>query len=81
MVKGNDKILNQLTLKGNVVNIQGQLFAVVLKTLLQTILIGLVVLLVALGLYLGARRYMPRKETSDFVAEDIPDQAQGEAYY
>ncbi|MAG91146.1 hypothetical protein CMO83_00555 [Candidatus Woesearchaeota archaeon] len=81
MVKGNDKILNQLTLKGNVVNIQGQLFAVVLKTLLQTILIGLVVLLVALGLYLGARRYIPRKETSDFVAEDIPDQAQGEAYY
>lgn len=73
-IKSNDKTLKQIPLKGNVTGVKG-LLAAKLKNVLEAMLIALVVLAVAAGLFFGIRRYMQGD------GGEIPDQGQGEAYY
>ncbi|MDP3766187.1 MAG: hypothetical protein Q8R04_06760 [Nanoarchaeota archaeon] len=79
-IKSGDKVLKQIPLKGNVVAVRG-LLAAKLKNLLEVLLIGFVVFLVAAGFFFGIKRYMQQGGGSEETSEEIPDKEQGEAYY
>lgn len=73
-VKSHDKVLKQVPLRGNVVAVRG-LLAAKLKTLLEIILIVIVIAVAAIGFFFGVRKFL-RSDN-----EEIPDEAEGEAYY
>ena len=74
-IKSNDKVLKQIPLKGNAIAAKGLLSAR-LKNILGIVLIGIVIFLVAIGLFFGIKKLM-EKDSS----EEIPDNAEREAYY
>jgi len=76
-VESEDNVLSQVKLKGNVASTKSSM-AAVLANSFKIILIGAVVLLVLFGLIFGFRNYMGRGES---ISEEIPDEAEGEAYY
>ena len=76
-VESEDNVLSQVELKGNVVSTKNYL-AAALKNAFKIVLIGAVVLLVLIGLIFVFRNYMGRSES---ISEEIPDEAEGEAYY
>ncbi|MBI2657315.1 hypothetical protein HYX08_01325 [Candidatus Woesearchaeota archaeon] len=78
-IKSDGKVLRQIVLKGNVIAAKG-LLAAKLKSILEIMLIGLVVLLIAIGLFFGIKKYIIGNGNSG-NAEEIPNQEQGEAYY
>ena len=88
-VKSNDKVLQQIPLKGNVIAAaKKSLLAVALKNILQIMLILLVVFLVAIGLLFGIRKYSQKEEElsdkeyySRQFSEEIPEKGNGEVYY
>ncbi|MBI4143482.1 hypothetical protein HY487_01205 [Candidatus Woesearchaeota archaeon] len=73
-VKANGEVLKQVPLKGNVVETKG-LLAAKLKILLEIILISVVIAIASIGFFFGARKFL---QSGD---EEIPDEAEGEAYY
>lgn len=73
-IKSHDKVLKQVPLRGNVVAVRG-LLAAKLKTLLEIILIVIVIAVAAIGFFFGVRKFL-RSDN-----EEIPDEAEGEAYY
>ena len=75
-IKSNDEVLKQVPLRGNVVAVRG-LLAAKLKNLLEVLLIGIVVALVAIAFFFGLKRFLQGGKKS----EEIPDEAEGEAYY
>lgn len=80
-IQSNDKVLKQIPLKGNIVGaapVKG-LLAAKLKNILEIILVGLVVVLAAMGFFFGVKKYLQGADES--ISEEIPDQEQGEAYY
>lgn len=78
-IKSKDSVLKQIALKGDVAGVAPVkgLLAAKLKNVLELLLIGLVVFLVAIGFFFGVKRYMQKED----VSEEIPDEEQGEAYY
>ncbi len=81
-VKSDDSVLKQIPLKGNVVASGKSTLAATLKSILEVILIGAAVFLAAVGLFFGIKRYIQGgKGESEPIGEEIPDQAEGEAYY
>ncbi len=74
-VKGGDKVLSTIPLKGNIIASKATL-AAKLKNILEIALIGIVILLAAIGLFFGIGRYFQGSEDS---SEDIPDEI--ESYY
>ena len=78
-IKSDDKTLKQIPLKGNVISAAKIPLSAKLKNALEIILIGVVVVLVAIGFFFGIKSYMQggREE----ISEEIPDKAEGEAYY
>lgn len=77
-VKSEDNVLSQIPLKGNVTTGRSN-FAATLANALVIVFIGIVVLLVLVGLFFGIRKYF-QGETKG-ISEEIPDEAEGEAYY
>ena len=73
-IKSHDKVLKQVPLSGNVVAAKG-LLAAKLKTLLEIILIVIVIAIAAIGFFFGVRKFLQNSN------EEIPDEAEGEAYY
>ena len=76
-IKSNDKVLKEISFKGNVVSAVAA--KGLLKSILKVILIGLVVLLAAIGLFFGAKEYI--QGNGKDMSEEIPDEAEGEVYY
>ena len=74
-IKSNGKVLKQVPLKGNVVVAAKGLLAAKLKNLLEILLIVVVIALAAIGFFFGARKLVQGQK------EEIPDEAEGEAYY
>ena len=74
-IKSNGKVLKQVPLKGNVVVAAKGLLAAKLKNLLGIALIVAIIALVAVGFFFGARKLVQGQK------EEIPDEAEGEAYY
>ena len=73
-IKSNGKVLKQVPLKGDVVAAKG-LLAAKLKNLLGITLIVAIIALAAIGFFFGARKLVQGQK------EEIPDEAEGEAYY
>jgi len=88
-VKGNDNVLKQIPLKGNVVNVARKDFlAAALKNILKIMLIAIAVFLAAIAIIFGINKYSQKEgELSDEeyydrqFSEEIPDKSNGEAYY
>jgi len=77
-IKSDEKVLKQIPLKGNVIAAKG-LLAAKLKNLLEVILIiAFVVLLVAMGLFFGIKKYI--EGNSKGISEEMPE-SEAEAYY
>ena len=76
-IKSNDEVLSQIPLKGDVVATKS-LLAAKLKSVLELALILFVVFLAAMALFYGVRR---RLQGDKGISEEIPEQAEGEAYY
>ncbi len=79
-IKTGDKILSQIPLKGNIVTAAQDSLSSTLKSVLQVALIGFVIFLAAIASFFGIRRYIQRGNKED-ISEEIPDEAEGEAYY
>ena len=81
-IKSNEKELKQIPFRGNVISASGFLSPSA-KSFLKGFLIVIVILLAVVGLYFGVKSYMQKDEeaTSEFVGEEIPSHANGEAYY
>jgi len=79
-IKGDDKVLQQIVLKANVVDVKKSSLSATLKNAFEVALIGSVIFLVAFGLFFGFKKLMP-ESNSDDVSAEIPDRADGEAYY
>ena len=77
-IKSEDNVLSQIKLKGNVANTKNY-FLAALKNSFGAILIGIVVLLVLIGLVFAARKYF--QSGSEGMSDEVPDEAEGEAYY
>ncbi len=75
-VKSDDKVLRQVPLKANVVGAEG----LALKSFLKALLILVVVMIAAFGLFAGIRRYFGNNSNKSFASE-IPDKVEGETYY
>ena len=73
-IKSNGRVLKQVPLKGDVVAAKG-LLAAKLKNLLGITLIVAIIALAAIGFFFGARKLVQGQK------EEIPDEAEGEAYY
>ena len=88
-VKGDDKVLKQIPLKGNVVGVfTKNLLAAQLKNVLEIMLIVFVVFIAAIGLFFGINRYTQKEEEladeeyyNRQFSEEIPNKANGEDYY
>ncbi len=87
-IKSGGKLLNQVVLRANIANTNGTagMFLTGLKTFLKALLIIVAIVLAGIGLFFGITRYTQsgnNKETaeSNNLAEEIPDTANGEAYY
>ena len=74
-IKSNDQVLKQIPLKGNVVSVTKS--ASSLMNIIGITLIGFFVLLVIVGLFFVVKRFIGGKD----ISEEIPDEAEGEAYY
>lgn len=75
-IKSNGDVLKQIALKGNVVAVRG-LLAAKLKGILEILLIGIVVALIAFGFFFGVSKYM---QGSGKEPSNVPDEAE-ESYY
>ncbi len=73
-IKSDDSVLRNIPFKGNVVAAKGTL-ASKLKNMLEVMLIGIVILLVAMGFFFGVKKYTQAKSDS---SEDTHEQ---ETYY
>jgi len=84
-IKSGDKLLNQVVLRANITTAAGLWYFSGLKSALMIILIVTAILLAGIGLFFGfAKNMQPRNnqaEESSNLAEEIPDTAEGEAYY
>lgn len=84
-IKSDDKVLKQITLKGNV--IPAKAAASGLGSALKIALIGIVALLAAIGLFFGIKRLTGTDDKEDiyiseYKSEEIPNRSEeGEAYY
>ena len=77
-IKDDSEVLTNVVLKGNVVAVKG-LLAIKLKNILEIVLIGVVIVLVAIGIFFGLKGII-EGDSTDF-SEEIPDQELGEPYY
>ncbi|MBI2079592.1 hypothetical protein HYT84_02415, partial [Candidatus Micrarchaeota archaeon] len=73
-IKSNDKVLQQIPLKGDVIPVKGLLSAK-LKNALEVMLIGFVVFLIAIGFFFGVKRYIQGDKKEHEESEEV------EAYY
>ncbi len=78
-IKDDNEVLTNVVLKGNIVAVKG-LLAIKLKNILEIVLIGVVIVLVAIGIFFGLKGIIEGGNSTDF-SEEIPDQELGEPYY
>ena len=76
-IKSNDKILKQVPLKGNVIAAKGMSIAK-LKNILEIVLIGIAIFLVAMGLFFGIKKYI---ESNGSEEESEMPSMESESYY
>ncbi|HLC61079.1 MAG TPA: hypothetical protein VJJ52_06650 [Candidatus Nanoarchaeia archaeon] len=83
-IKSGDKLLNQVVLRANISGTSLGYFSG-LKSALMIVLIVTAILLAGIGLFFGFVKNMQpgnkQAEESNNLAEEIPDMAEGEAYY
>lgn len=85
-IKSGDKLLNQVVLRANISGTASALLTG-LKTFFKWILIMVAVVLAGIGLFFGIIKLMASEnksgseETTADLASEIPDTAEGEAYY
>ncbi|MEK6946133.1 MAG: hypothetical protein AABX32_00855 [Nanoarchaeota archaeon] len=84
-IKSGDKLLNQVVLRANITTATGLGYFSGFKSALMIILIVAAILLAGIGLFFGfAKNMQPgnnQAEESNNLADEIPDTAEGEAYY
>ena len=78
-IKDDDEVLTNVVLKANVVAVKG-LLAIKLKNILEIVLIGVVIVLVAIGIFFGLKGIVEGGNSTDY-SEEILDQELGEPYY
>lgn len=80
IIKKDDNVLKQIPFKANVVEtFAGDGLTAKVRDILEILLIGFVVVLLAVGLFFGIKKLMQGNDKG--VSEEIPDEAEGEVYY
>ena len=78
-INSDDRILKEISIKGNVVAVKSKSNSAVTNTL-EILIAGFVILLLGFGLFFGIKKLMKKVDSEKFY-EEIPDQSEGESYY